>query len=209
MIAMRISRICLLISFFGAVSFCADDLSWLDVYLAQPILQPRQTVIETQIHLASRVLPIPPISERARWDEYVRQLRAKILDNVVFRGEAAAWRDAPAKVEWLATLPGNGYRVKTFRYEVIPGMWMPGLLYEPAQISGRVPVVINLNGHEREGKSTGYIQERCINLAKKGMLAYNYEWFGMGQMSASGYQHGRLNQIDLTGASGLAPFFLA
>ena len=75
--------------------------------------------------------------------------------------------------------------------------------------SGRVPVVINLNGHEREGKSTPYIQERCINLAKKGMLAFNYEWFGMGQMSASGYQHGRLNQIDLMGASGLAPFFLA
>jgi dienelactone hydrolase len=206
--AMRIRQLSLA---FGAcmIAAAADDLSWLDVYLAQPMLAPRQPITETQIHLASRVKAIPPIGERARWDQYARQLRAQILDNVIFRGEAAAWRDAPTKVEWLATIPASGYRLKTFRYEVIPGLWLPGLLYEPAQLSGRVPVIINVNGHEREGKSTGYIQERCINLARKGMLAFNYEWFGMGQMSAGGYQHGRLNQIDLTGASGLAPFFLA
>ena len=206
---MGIRRTCLLLAFCAGVTSASDDLSWLDVYLAQPILQPRQTMIEAQIHLASRVKAIPPISEKARWDQYVRQLRAQILENVVFRGEAAAWRDAPTRVEWLNTLPANGYRLKTFRYEATPGLWMPGLLYEPAQLNGRVPVVINVNGHEREGKSTAYIQERCINLAKKGMLAFNYEWFGMGQMSASGYQHNRLNQIDLMGASGLAPFFLA
>ena len=206
---MRIRVLCLLLAFGAAVTAGADDLSWLDVYLTQPILAPRQTMIETQIHLASRVKAIPPISDRARWDQYARQLRSQVLENAVFRGEAAAWRDLPTRVEWLTTLPANGYRVKTFRYEVIPGLWMPGLLYEPAQLSGRIPVVVNVNGHEREGKSTGYIQERCINLAKKGMLAYNYEWFGMGQMAASGYQHGRLNQIDLAGSSGLAPFFLA
>jgi len=206
---MRISRVCLLAAVSAALSSGADDLAWLDTYLAQPVLQPRQAMIETQIHLASQVKAIPAINQRAAWDQYVRQLRGQILDNVVFRGEAAAWRDAPPRVEWLNTVPASGYRLKTFRYEVIPGMWLPGLLYEPAQLSGRVPVVINVNGHEREGKSTPYIQERCINLAKKGMLAFNYEWFGMGQMSAAGYQHGRLNQIDLTGASGLAPFFLA
>src|SRR5262249_4942939 len=164
---MWIQRICLLVACGAGITAAADDLSWLDVYLAQPILQPRQTLIETQIHLASSVKAIPPINQTAQWETYVRQLRAQILDNVVFRGEAARWRDAPARVEWLNTISANGYRLKTFRYEVIPGLWMPGLLYEPAQLSGRVPVVINLNGHEREGKSTGYIQERCINLAKK------------------------------------------
>jgi dienelactone hydrolase len=191
-----------------ALAAAADDLSWLDVYLAQPILQPRQTTIETEIHLASRVKPIPAITTTAQWDHYAQQLRTQILDNVVFRGEAAKWRDMPTKVEWLGTLNGNGYSVKKFRYEVIPGIWLPGLLYEPAQFTGRVPVVINLNGHEGEGKANSYIQERCINLAKKGLLAYNYEWFGMGEMTA-GNAHTRLNQIDLTGTSGLAPFFLA
>jgi dienelactone hydrolase len=204
--------IVLLAAGFGldiALADAADDLSWLDVYLAQPILQPHQTTVETQIHLASRVKPIPAIAGSAQWDAYAQQLRTQILDNVVFRGEAAKWRDIPTQVVWLDTLAGNGYRVKKFRYQAIPGMWLPGLLYEPSQLTGRVPVVVNLNGHEGEGKATGYIQERCINLAKKGLLAYNYEWFGMGQLAVPGYNHARLNQIDLAGASGLAPFFLA
>src|SRR5207249_3698457 len=101
---MGIRRTCLLLAFCAGVTSASDDLSWLDVYLAQPILQPRQTMIEAQIHLASRVKAIPPISEKARWDQYVRQLRAQILENVVFRGEAAAWRDAPTRVEWSNTL---------------------------------------------------------------------------------------------------------
>src|SRR5207302_1907047 len=46
----------------AAFTAAADELSWLDVYLSQPILQPRQTLVETQIHLASRVKPIPPIA---------------------------------------------------------------------------------------------------------------------------------------------------
>jgi len=201
---------CLLFLLLAAApASAANDLSWLDVYLAQPILQPHQGTIETQIHLASRVKPIPPITSSAQWDEYAQRLRSQILDNVVFRGEAARWREAPTRAEWLDTLPGNGYRLKKFRYEVIPGLWLPGLLYEPAQLSGRVPVVVNLNGHEGEGKANSYIQERCINLAKKGLLAYNYEWFGMGEMGAPVNSHSRLNQIDLTGTSGLAPFFLA
>ena len=191
-----------------AVSALAAD-PWLETQLAQPILVPRQTLLEAEIHFASRVKPIPAIAGRAEWDRYAAGLRAQILDNVIFRGEAAKWRDTPTRVEWLDTLMGNGYRVKKFRYEIIPGMWLPGLLYEPEQLSGRVPAIVNLNGHEGDGKANSYIQERCINLAKKGMLAFNNEWFGTGQMAIPGFAHYRLNQIDLTGTSGLAPYFLA
>src|SRR4051794_13267651 len=182
---------------------------WLETQLAQPILVSRQTLLEAQIHLEARVLPMPAIGDRAQWEKYAGELRARILDNVVFRGEAAKWRALPTRVEWLDTLPGNGYRVKKFRYEVVPGMWLPGLLYEPERLSGRVPAIVNLNGHEGDGKANSYIQERCINLAKKGMLAYNYEWFGMGELRGGENAHYKLNQIDLTGTSGLAAFFLA
>ncbi len=41
------------------------------------------------------------------------------------------------------------------------------------------------------------------------MLALNVEWFGMGQLRTAGFAHGRMNQLDLCGASGLAPFYLA
>ena len=36
-----------------------------------------------------------------------------------------------------------------------------------------MPVVINVNGHDGDGKAAPYKQMRCINLAKRGMLALN------------------------------------
>jgi hypothetical protein len=55
----------------------------------------------------------------------------------------------------------------------------------------------------------GYQQIRCINLARRGMLALNVEWFNFGQLNAANYHHGRMNQLDLCGTSGLAPFYLS
>jgi len=52
---------------------------------------------------------------------------------------------------------------------------VPALLYEPTNLSGRVPVVLNVNGHDGSGKVAAYKQARCINQAKRGMLALNDE----------------------------------
>ena len=59
------------------------------------------------------------------------------------------------------------------------------------------------------GKSVAYKQVRCINQAKRGMLALNVEWLGMGQLSGPGFHHNRMNQLDLCGTSGVAPFYLS
>ncbi|MBL0157945.1 MAG: acetylxylan esterase [Bryobacterales bacterium] len=192
-----------------AASALAHGADWLETQLARPVLAPRQTTIESQVYFASLVPAMPPIADRAQWESYASQLRENILTGVVFRGEGARWRNLPTKAVWLDTLTGRGYRIRKFRYEAVPGMWLGGLLYEPEGLSGRVPAVINLNGHEGDGIANSYIQERCIHLARNGVIAINYEWFGKGQMSQPGFQHDRMNQLDLVGASGLAPFFLA
>ena len=41
------------------------------------------------------------------------------------------------------------------------------------------------------------------------MLALNVEWLGMGQLSGDGFKHYKMNQLDLCGTSGLAPFYLS
>ncbi len=201
-----VRQACLLLIGCGALARGAD---WLEAQLAKPVLAARQTMVESQVYFASKVRAMPPVGEPGQWEAYAAQLRERILSEVVFRGEAARWRRLPTKVEWLDTLPGRGYRIRKFRYEAVPGMWLAGLAYEPEQLSGRVPAVINLNGHEGDGIANSYIQERCIHLARHGVIALNYEWFGKGQMAAAGFQHDRMNQLDLTGTSGLAPFFLA
>jgi dienelactone hydrolase len=192
-----------LVCAFGAAGDSIDDR------LAKPVLNSKQTMVETQIYLASRVKPMPPIRAAAEWQAHAAELRRQVLANVVFRGEAAKWRTIPVKEEWLDTMEGEGYRLRKFRYQVLPGMWIPGLLYEPLELKGKMPVMLNVNGHEGEGVAIPYIQQRCIHLARNGVLAYNFEWFSKGQMNGKGYDHARMNQLDLTGTNGLAPFFLA
>jgi hypothetical protein len=46
-------------------------------------------------------------------------------------------------------------------------------------------------------------------LAKRGMLALNVEWLGMGQLREPSFTHYKMNQLDLCGTAGLAPFYLA
>src|SRR5438093_277291 len=82
----------------------ADDAA-IEARLSKPLLNAKQTMVEAQIYLASRVKPMPPIKERGEWETYAAGLRRQILDNVVFRGEAGKWRAVPVKEEWLDTIP--------------------------------------------------------------------------------------------------------
>lgn len=194
----------LLVCLSLAAQSTEDAKRWLE----QPLLDPKQPQLEVQVYTASRVPPVSIPASAVEWDRYATRLRRDMLDRIVFRGEAARWRTAARKVEWLDTQPGQGYRLRRLRFEAVPGLWIPALLYEPEQLDGKVPVVLNVNGHERTGISTPYIQVRCINLARRGMLAFNAEWLGRGQFTSEDYSHARMPQIDLTGASGLAVFYL-
>ena len=177
--------------------------------LQHRVLDPDQPWHEVQEYTSARVLPMPEITTREAWETYIEGRRQAVLNQVVFRGAAAQWRDAEKKVEWLETIAGGpGYRIRKLRYEAIPGLWIPALLYEPEQLEGKVPVVLNVNGHDGAGKAADYKQIRCINQAKRGMLALNVEWFGMGQLRTDGFQHYKSNQIDLCGTNGVATHYL-
>ncbi len=201
------AALCLFLLSSGTATAADPDLT---TYLSRPILGDRWTVHEVIALTEAKVPTVPVFKDAAEWEKYAVRLRADVLDRIVYRGEAAAWRDAKTKVEWQETIPGgDGYHIKKRRYEARTGMWIPALLYEPEKLSGKVPVVLNVNGHDPVGKAAKYKQIRCINQAKRGMIALNVEWFGMGQLRTDGFVHERMNQIDLCGSSGLAPFYLS
>lgn len=164
-----------------------------------------------QQYCDQRVPRMKSFTTAADWQAEARRLRSAVLEQVVFRGAAAGWRDAPARVQWLGEIPGGpGYRIRRVRYEAVPGLWIPALLYEPERLVGKVPAVMNVNGHVGPpGKSVPYKQIRSINQAKRGMLALNVEWLGMGQLGGDGYAHTRSNQLDLCGTAGVAVFYLS
>ncbi len=178
--------------------------------LARDIIGPNLALAEVQAYTEDRVPLMPALKSAAGWEKEAARLRHDVLGQVIFRGEAAQWRDAKTKVEWLDTIPGGpGYSIRKLRYEALPGLWIPALLYLPEKITGKVPVHLAVNGHDGNGKAAPYKQIRCINLARRGVISLNAEWFNMGQLRGAGFAHYAMNQLDLCGTSGIAPFFLA
>jgi hypothetical protein len=187
-----------------------DSHDELKTILLHPVLGEGQSLDEVKRFCDRRISVLPQIGSWNAWQQEADRVRQSVLGRIVFRGLPPAWRDASRRIEWFGTIAGGpGYRIKKLRYEALPGLWIPALLYEPEQLDGRVPVVLNVNGHDGLGNALPYKQINCINQAKRGMLALSVEWLGMGQLSAEGFSHTRMNQLDLCGTSGLAVFYLA
>ncbi|MEX2026390.1 MAG: acetylxylan esterase [Pirellulaceae bacterium] len=187
----------------------AADPTLADV-LAKPILEEGTPQKEVEAFCATRVLPLVQPQSAEEWTKTADRLRKETLERVVFRGEAATWKELPLKIDWLEEIAGGAeYKIKKLRFEVLPGLWIPALLYVPEKLDGKQPAFMNVNGHDGAGKAAPYKQLRCINLAKRGITVLNLEWFGMGQLRDGGFSHARMNQLDLCGTSGLAPFYLA
>ncbi|HBO43221.1 MAG TPA: hypothetical protein DD670_04660 [Planctomycetaceae bacterium] len=181
--------------------------------LAKPILGRGDVMAALSRYCLDRLPAAPNPASTAEWQAESERIRKRVLREVVFRGRAAAWRDAPARVEWQGTIPGGpGYCIRKLRYEALPGMWIPALVYMPDGIEGKigeVPAVLNFHGHVG-GPGKAYVpkQIRCINLAKRGLIAMSTGWFATGQLVHQDYLHNRAPQLDLCGAAGLAPFHL-
>ena len=209
----------------AAVNPASAALRPIEELLKHPLLGTDLTWHEAGAFCDARVPRMPEVKTAAGWNSLSDALRRDVLEKVVFRGaEAKRWREAKTHVVWRETLAGGpGYRIRKLRYEALPGLWIPALLYVPENLAEKVPVHLAVNGHDREGKAAPYKQIRCINLAKRGIISLNVEWFSVGQLRtdqassassvergpAEGFKHGAMNQLDLCGTSGLAPFYLA
>lgn len=197
----------LFVLLYAISSGAAENIQQL---LAHKIMEPDLTLSETQSFLEKRIPRMPKVTAVEEWEKVASRIRSNVFENVIFRGEAKKWRDQPTQVKWLEYLEGGpGYRMRKLLFEAVPGYWVPAVLYEPNNLKAKAPVFLNVNGHDPVGKAAEYKQMRCINQAKRGIIALNVEWFGMGQLTGNMAEHYRLNQLDLVGTSGISVFYLA
>jgi hypothetical protein len=186
-----------------------DTLQDVKNLLSKPIIGPDLGQAEVAAFCEKRVPRMPVVSAVEEWEQEAKRIRRDVLNKIVFRGpEGRKWRDYKAKVEWFDTIEGGpGYKIRKLRYEAVPGLWIPALLYLPDRLEAKHAVFLNVNGHDGNGKAAPYKQLRSINMAKRGIVVLNVEWLGMGQLK--GMSHYQMNQMDACGTSGLAPFYLA
>lgn len=172
--------------------------------LEAPVQSPEVTEYQVRRFIVKRVPKLEPGFD-------AEALRRRALNEVFFHGWPKEWITAPHGFEDLGLLPaGSGYRLRKFRYPVIPGFSSVALLYEPENpATPKAPAILNLNGHEPEGKSSEYIQKRCISQARQGYYALNLEWIATGELAAKENLHYYSSHIDLAGMSGSGVFYLA
>jgi hypothetical protein len=165
---------------------------------------------DLQHFLVNRIPPLPKPGKS--WPARAEKLRQRILADVVYKGVPKEAYESPVKVEWGETLkPGEGYTIRKLRYEAYPGQWTPALLYVPDKLEGKVPAVLCPNGHTGPSKAAVEGELRCINLAKRGILALHPDWIAFGEFGLGAnwiHEHNSLAYLDLCGVSGVSVFYL-
>ena len=178
--------------------------------LSEEIQSPAISVFQMKQYLLKKAVKPPAPASAEQWTAESKRLREHLLKDVVFHGWPQEWVNAPPRFEETGTLAGKGYRMRKLRYEIVPGFYGAAILYEPENLQGKVPAIVNVNGHVGPpGKAVEYKQKRCIHFARQGMLALNLEWFAFGELKDEENGHWFGAHLDLVGTHHLGLFYLA
>ncbi len=75
----------------------------------------------------------------------------------------------------------DGYTVENIAIEILPGLYINGSLYKPSKYKGKIPVILNPDGHWEKQRYRPDCQYRCAALAKMGAMAFSYDLFAWGE----------------------------
>jgi dienelactone hydrolase len=178
--------------------------------LAAPIQPVAVTAYQMQHFMMERIPKFPAPESAEQLTREAAKLRQHMLDDIAFHGWPREWVESRPRFEEVGPSEnGQGYRWRKLRFEIVPGYWSTAILYEPENPGGRTPAILYVEGHEHVGKSAEYAQKACINFARRGMIALNLEWLGMGELAQPEDGHDYGAHLDLVGSNALGLFYLA
>jgi dienelactone hydrolase len=147
---------------------------WLDRKLlpAEEAQGMMQAFVEKQLE------PLPLPRNLADWQKQRDKLGQDVLkilglDDLI----PAKW---DLNLSSKGTLRRDGYRIEKITFETWPGFANAALLYIPDSVEGRVPGIVSISGHTPHSKAADYVQQRNVNLVKRGCVVLSYDYFGYG-----------------------------
>jgi hypothetical protein len=159
-------------------------LAWAGTAAAK---EPRQTEDEGRAQLGAFA---KTYSDQPQWEARAKAIREGFLR------EAHLW-PLPARCDLKPIVRGaqrrEGYTVENFAIEALPGLFMTGNLYRPADPPSHLAAVLCPHGHAgddtpgvkdpkaRGGRFLAYTQTRAATLARMGAIAVTYDMVGWGE----------------------------
>jgi len=113
-----------------------------------------------------------------QWEKRKEELRSCIIDALGLTFLPAVPGHAPVRTP---VRKFDGYTVENIAVEILPGVWINGSLYKPAKYKGRIPVILNPDGHWEKQRYRPDCQYRCAALARMGAMAFSYDLFAWGE----------------------------
>lgn len=112
------------------------------------------------------------------WEQRKAALKPCIKEALQLTHLPAAPQAAPIKTP---VRKFDGYTVENIAIEILPGLWINGSLYKPAKYKGKIPVILNPDGHWEKQRYRADCQYRCAAFAKMGAMAFSYDLFAWGE----------------------------
>lgn len=134
----------------------------------------------------------------AAWKNRTKQIREQIL-------KGAGLEKYPAKTP-LNPIFGekrvyDGYQVQNIAFESLPGVYVTGSLYTPANAKANLPGILSVEGHwpkpEDYGRYRPEAQKRHASMARMGAMVWAYDIVGYGQLEEFGWVHKHPESLKL------------
>lgn len=107
----------------------------------------------------------------------------------------------------------DGYTVENVAIEILPGVWINGSLYKTLKYKGKIPVILNPDGHWEKQRYRADCQYRCAAMAKMGAMAFSYDLFAWGesllQFKTEDHRRSLAMTIQALGAIRILDYLLA
>lgn len=142
---------------------------------------------EVRTHDTPRTFP--PVTSRSEWQARSREIREQAL---VSCGLWPLPERTPLKARVFDRVEHGDYSVEKVCFQSWPGFYVCGNLYRPlGRGHGPFPAILNPHGHWANGRLTdiqdGSIPGRCINFAKRGIIAFAYDMVGYNDTTFANY----------------------
>ena len=158
-------------AFLAGMTVCA---LWVATAATLPMKEPRQTEEQGREQLESFA---KTWHTRAEWEARAKNIRESILREAHLSPLPTR---SPLKPILWGKQSANGYTVENVAFESLPGFFVTGNLYRPADGKGPFPGVLCPHGHGQRPRFAEATQTRSAILARMGAIVFAYDMVGMG-----------------------------